>query len=95
MVTKMKGYLMLDDKDDDADFRYNYRDTKLAQFKQGLNNKTFNRQDQGKCDENDTLQKRIKHWPNVFDMGLQYLITFRNMVITVEWIFFLRGAMFS
>ena len=69
MVQSMKDYLTLDDKDDDAAFRYNYRDTAIAQFKQKLKNKIFNLQDQGKCDENDTLQKRSKFWPNVTDMG--------------------------
>ena len=36
MVTIMKDYLTLDDNDDDADFRYNYRNTMIAQFKQDL-----------------------------------------------------------
>ena len=68
-VKNMEDYLPLDDNDDDADFRYNYRDTIIAQFKQDLLKKFFSRQDQGKCDENDTLQKRIKFWLNVIDMG--------------------------
>ena len=31
----------------------------IAQFKQDIYNKNFSLQDQGKCDENDTLQERI------------------------------------
>ena len=41
----------------------------IAQFKLGLNNKNFSLQDLGKCDENDTIQKAIKLWFNVIDMG--------------------------
>ena len=40
-----------------------------AQFKLDLYKKNFSLQDQGKCGENDTLQRRIKFWPNVFDFG--------------------------
>ena len=61
----MKDYVTFDDDEDDADFRYNM----IAQFKQDLYNKNFCHQDQGKCDENNTLQKRIKFWLNVIDMG--------------------------
>ena len=32
----------------------------IAQFKQDIYNKIFSLQDQGECDENDTLQKQIK-----------------------------------
>ena len=65
----MKDYLTLDDNDDDADFRYKYRDTMIAQFKQNLLNKNYSLQDQGKCDEKDTLQNRIKFWLNGFSLG--------------------------
>ena len=60
MVTKMKDYVALDHHDDDAEFRYNYRDTTIAQFKQDLHNKTFILQDQGKGDQIDTLHNRIE-----------------------------------
>ena len=36
IVTKMKGYVTLDDDDDDADFRYNCRDNRKAQIKSNL-----------------------------------------------------------
>ena len=36
MVTIMKDYNTLERDDDDADFRYGYRDTMIAQFKQDL-----------------------------------------------------------
>ena len=62
MVTNMKDYVTLDDKEYDADFRYNYRDNRIAQFEQGLYNKIFSHQDQGKRD--DGLQKRIRFWLN-------------------------------
>ena len=49
MVTKLKEYVRLDpDDDDDADFRFGYRDTIIAQFKQDLYNKNFSFRDQGK-----------------------------------------------
>ena len=62
MVTDMKDYVTLDDKDYDADFSYNYRDNMIAQFKQDFNNETFSHQDQDKRD--DGLRKRIKFWLN-------------------------------
>ena len=36
MVTNMKDYVTLDPDDADADFRYDYRDIMIAQFKQDL-----------------------------------------------------------
>ena len=48
MVTNMKDYVTLDPDDDDADFRFIYRVTTIAQFKQDFYNKHFNPQDQGK-----------------------------------------------
>ena len=56
-----------DPHDDDADFRYGYRDTIIAQFKQDLYNKIFSLQDQGKGDQIDAVQKRIKFWLNGID----------------------------
>ena len=60
MITNMKGYATLDPDDDDADFRNDYRDTMIAQFEKDFYNKNFNFQDQGKGDEIDTHQNRIK-----------------------------------
>ena len=57
MVTNMKNYVTIDTHDDDADFRYGYRHTIIAQFKQDLYNKSFSLQDQGKGDQIDALQK--------------------------------------
>ena len=34
MDTKMKNYITLEPDDDDADFRYKYRDVMIAQFEQ-------------------------------------------------------------
>ena len=62
VFTNLKKYLTLRLDDDDVDFRYNYRDTMTAQFKQDLYNKSFSHQDQDKCEEG--LQKRIEHWFN-------------------------------
>ena len=59
MVTKMKDYVTLDPDDVDADFRYGYRDTVIAQFKHDLYNKKFSLQDESKGDQIDTLQNRI------------------------------------
>ena len=38
-ITNMKDYVTLDPDDDDADFRYEYRDTTITIFKQDLFNK--------------------------------------------------------
>ena len=61
MVTNMKDHVTLDPGDDyDAEFRYGYRDTMIAQFEQDLYNKIFSLQDQGRVDQIDSLQNRIK-----------------------------------
>ena len=65
----MKDYVTLDPDDVDTDFRYGYRDTMIAQFKQDFLNKNFSIQDQGRGDQIDTLQNRIKIWFNIIDMG--------------------------
>ena len=62
MVTNMKDYVTLNFDDTDADFRYGYRDTMIAQFKKDLYNKNFSLQDQDKRD--NSLQKRIRFWLN-------------------------------
>ena len=67
MVTNMKDYVTLDPIDFDADFRYDYRDTMIAQFEQDLYNKNFSLQ--GKGDQIDTLQNRIAFWLNINNMG--------------------------
>ena len=36
LVTNTKDYVTLDPNDVDADFRFTYRDTMIAQFKRGL-----------------------------------------------------------
>ena len=41
----------------------------IAKFKQDLYNENFSLQDQGKCDENDTLQERIEIWFHVIEWG--------------------------
>ena len=62
MVINMKDYVTLDPDDADADNRYGYRDTMIAQFKQDFYNKNFSLQDQDK--RNKSLQKRNKFWLN-------------------------------
>ena len=96
LVTKMKNYLTLVVSDDDADFRYNYRDTMIAQFNKQLCNKSFSLQDQDESDENDPLQKRTNLWLNGIDMGFQNLIKFMIMIVsTLEWIIlFVRRDIF-
>ena len=69
MITNMKDYVTLDLDDYDADLRYNYRDTMIAQFKQDFYKKNLSLQDQGKCDQINTLQNRIKLWLNLIDKG--------------------------
>ena len=82
MVTNMKDYLTLDEKDDNADFRYDYRDTMIAQFKQDLCNKYFSLEDQDKRD--DYLQNEsffglimMLKWEDLYQK------TFMIMIITV------------
>ena len=84
MFKNMNNYIKLDPDDDHADFRYNYRDIMIAQLKQDLCNRNFSLQNQGKGHQNDTLQNRIKFWPNFTDMGVQFLIIFLVMIITTK-----------
>ena len=87
MVSNIKDYVTLDPDDVDADFRYKYRYTMIALFKQDLFNKNFRLQDQGKCGQIETLQNRIKFRLIIIDMGVQYLIIFLFMIIsTMDWI---------
>ena len=58
MITSIKDYVTLDPDDDDADFRYNYRDVMIAQFKQDFYNKIYSLQSQDKADQIDTLQNK-------------------------------------
>ena len=44
---------------------YGYKDDMIAQFKHDIYNKNYTLQDQGKDDLIDTLEKRIKFWPNI------------------------------
>ena len=64
MCTKLNNYVPVrpwfDDEDEAEQWGYGYRDTMIAQFKQHLYSKNFSPQDQGKEDQIDTLQNRIK-----------------------------------
>ena len=53
------------DDPDEEQWGCGYRDDMLAQFKQDLYNKNVTLQHQGKDDENDTLENRIKFWINI------------------------------
>ena len=57
--------LWFDDPVEEEQWGYGYRDDMIAQFKQDLYNKNFTLQDQGKDDETDTLENRIKFWINI------------------------------
>ena len=59
--------LWFDDPDEEEHWGYGYRDDMITQFKQGLYNKHFTLQDQGKDDPIDTLENRIKFWINVIE----------------------------
>ena len=72
IVTKMTDYFKGDDDSEDVDkyhFECYYRDKMIAQFDQDLYSKNVFLQDQGECDENDTLQKRIEFWLKVIVLG--------------------------
>ena len=88
MVTNMKDYVTLDCDNVDADFRYSYRDTMIAQLKQDLCNKNFSFQGLSKGDQIDTLLNRIKFWlNNIDDTGVQYLMIYIILIITTkDWI---------
>ena len=51
--------------DEEEQWGYGYRDDMIAQFEQGLYNKNFTHQDQGKDDPIDTLENRNKFWINI------------------------------
>ena len=53
-----------DDENGEEQWECGYRDDMIAQFKQDLFNKKFFVQDEGRSDQIDTLQNRIKFWPN-------------------------------
>ena len=69
MCTNLKNYVPVrpwfGDENEDEQWGCGYRDDMIAQFKQDLYNKTFTLQDQGKDDQIDTLENRIKIWPNI------------------------------
>ena len=71
MCTILNNYVPVrpwfDDVDGEEQWGYGYTDDMIAQFKQNLYNKIFSLQNQGKCDQIDTLQNRIKLWLNVID----------------------------
>ena len=54
-----------DDPDEEKHWGCGYRYDVIARFKQDLYNKNFTLQDQGKDDEIDTLENRIKFWINI------------------------------
>ena len=88
IVANMKDYVTLHVDYDDADFRYNYRDVMIAPFKQDLYNQYFSLQDDGKSDQIDALQNKIKFWFNIVDdTGVQYFMIFIIMIIKmIDWI---------
>ena len=60
MCTHIKNYVpirrWLGDPDEEEQWEYGYRDDMIAQFEQGLYDKIFTFQDQGKDDPIDTLE---------------------------------------
>ena len=79
MVTNLKNYLTLDNDDDDADFRYKYRDNMIGQFKQALYHKNFNHQDKDKRD--DGIRKKLSFGSiMLLEWDDQYQIMFMIMI---------------
>ena len=66
MITNIKNHvpvrLWFDYPNEEEQWRRGYRDDMIAQFKQDFYNKNFTLQEQGKDDEIDTLENRIKFW---------------------------------
>ena len=67
MATKRKDYVTLDPVVDDADYRKEYRDTIVAQFKEDIYNKNFSLQDRNKHDQIEALENRIAFWLKIID----------------------------
>ena len=82
MVRNWNDYVIIDDIDDGAEFRYKYRDNMIAQFEQDFFNKSFSLQDQDNRD--DGLLKRYKFWfIYVLKMGGPILKMFMILNITI------------
>ena len=56
-----------DDGNEEEQWGYGYGDDMIAQFKQDFYNKNFTLQDQVRDDPIDTLENRIKFWPNILN----------------------------
>ena len=94
LVTNMKVYVTLD-PDDDADFRYTYGDTMIAQFKQDLYNKNFSLKIKVKV--TTLILSRIELYFGLILLiwGVQYLIIFMIMIITTkDWIVLFGAEIF-
>ena len=69
MYTNINNYVTIrfwdDDLDEGEQWGYGYRDDMMTQFKQGLFNKNFTLQNQGKDDSIDTLENKINFWNNI------------------------------
>ena len=67
MYTNINNYvpvrLSFHDPDEEEQWGCGYREDMIAQFEQDLYNENFSLQDQGKDNEIDTLDNRIKFWP--------------------------------
>ena len=86
MVTNMNGNTKFDDNDDHAGFKYKYRDTVRPHLKQGLYNKKFSLQDQGKCDQLILSRTELNVGQVLLIWGVLYLIMFMIMIIPMDWI---------
>ena len=73
MCTNITNHVLIrywdyyDDGKEEEQWGYGYKDDMIAQFKQDIYNKNFTLQDQGKDNPIDTLENRIKFWPNIFN----------------------------
>ena len=65
MFTNLNDFVTGDDIDDLGLYS---RKKVIAQFQKVSYNKNFSLQDHGKCNENDTIQKRMKFRLNVIDL---------------------------
>ena len=91
MCTNISNYVPVcpwfDDENEEEQWGFGYRDDMIIQFQQGLFNKKFYHQGQGKGDPTNTLQKRNKFWRILLvTLRVQYLIIFMIMIITMgDW----------
>ena len=82
MVTNMKDYVTLDPDDVDADFRYSYRDTMIAQFSKIYITKISVFKIKVKVIKSKLSRTKLYLGIIILIWGVQYLINFMIVILT-------------